>query len=117
MRSRTQSADSGRRESGNNAGYSFFQVAGIVQHVKENERMKCDYITFNIQSPVKPEFFDIISVVVPHDLDIVCEPGDCVAVRGWIRAWQRDGRITLELVAAKVAPFDPAQLTKGARIG
>lgn len=100
----------------NTEGFSFFLIAGIVQGVKENEKMHCDYVHFNIQSKIKPEYFDIISVCVPHDLNILCEVGDAVTARGWVRAWQRGGAITLELVAERVEPVDPEKL-RGARHG
>lgn len=94
-------------------GITFFQLAGFVQDVARNEKMQCDYVRFNIRCKNKPEYFDIISVCVPDALGIACELGDCVVMRGFIRAWQRNGGISLELVAEQVKPVDPDKLAGG----
>ena len=94
-------------------GITFFQIAGFVQDVARNEKMMCDYVRFNIKCKYKPEYFDIISVCVPDELGIACELGDCVVMRGFIRAWQRNGGISLELVAEQVQPVDHERLAGG----
>lgn len=94
-------------------GIALIQVCGYVQEVKRNEKLKCDYVRFNITSKINPEFYDIISVCVPDSVGVCCDVGDCVLIRGFVRSWQRNG-ITLELVAERVAEIDPAQL-KGVR--
>lgn len=95
------------------AGIAIFQVAGFVQEVKRNEKLKCDYVRFNIQSKVKPEFYDIISVCVPDTVGVACEAGDCVVCKGFIRSWNTTNGIKLEIVAQKVAEIQPEQLKKG----
>jgi hypothetical protein len=94
-------------------GMTFFQIAGFVQDVATNDKMQCDYLRFNIKCKNKPEYFDIISVCMPHAIGVICEIGDCVVVRGYVRAWQRNGGITLELVAESVQPIDEKQLAGG----
>lgn len=94
------------------AGFSFFQIAGFVQDVKTNDKLHCDYIRFNIQCKQKPEYFDIVSVTLPHSVGVVAEIGDAVIMRGYVRAWNRGGNITLELVAERAEPVDPEKLER-----
>ena len=113
MRTRTGSAAAPAQNRYSTAGFSFFQIAAIVQAVKTNEKMHCDYVTFNIRCKDKSEYFDCVAVCLPHSVNVVCEPGDAVVIRGHVRAWQRDGRISLELVAERVEEIDPARLEGG----
>lgn len=102
-------------EKKNTDGMTFFQIAGIVQDVTRNDKMLCDYVRFNIRCKSKPEFYDIISVTVLDSVGVMCEPGDSLVIRGYMRSWQRNGGITLEMVAEQVQPIDPTQLKRGGR--
>lgn len=103
-------------EKKNTDGMTFFQIAGIVQDVTRNDKMLCDYVRFNIRCKEKPEYYDIISVTVMDTVGVMCEPGDALVMRGYMRSWQRNGGITLEMVAVQVQPIDPAQLKRGGAV-
>lgn len=106
QREQTQTSESNL----STAGIARFQIAGYVQEVKRNEKMKCDYVRFYITSKVKPEYYDIIAVNVPDAVGVCCENGDCIVINGFIRSWNRNGAFSLEMVAERVAQIAPEQL-------
>lgn len=82
-----------------------WDMCGYVQMVKENEKMKLDYVRFDIEK-TDSKYYNIISISVPWDLDVALEPGDAVHIQGTCRSWTRDGNFILELVATSVSPWN-----------
>ena len=93
-------------------GWNYFEIEGYVQVVKEYPKAKCDYVTFCIYNTyVRPDFYQSISVRIPHDLDILLQDGDFVHIMGEISTLWDDkaNRTITELVATKVEDSDGIQ--------
>lgn len=93
-------------------GWNYFELEGYVQTVKEYSKAKADYCTFCIYNTyARPEFYQSISIRVPHDLDVLLAPGDFVHILGEITTLWDDkaGRTIIELVATKIEESDGIQ--------
>lgn len=80
----------------------YWEMKGYVQDVSENTKFKVDYIKFCIKEDPEQEFYEVFSISLPHDLDVLLEVGDAVIMRGTIRTWKTDeGGRKIELVATE----------------
>lgn len=94
-------------------GFLYFEISGYVQKVKAYPKGKCDYITFKIEdTDIRKEFYQDVSVKVPHSLDVLILEGDHIWVSGAITSfWLEDAnRMLLELVAEEVEDADQGAL-------
>lgn len=82
-----------------------WDMCGYVQKVTENKKMKLDYVRFHIAEK-NSKYYSIISVSIPHDLDVLLEPGDAVHLTGTIRTWSKENGSSIELVAEHVDRWD-----------
>lgn len=78
-----------------------WDMCGYVQKVTENRKMKLDYVQFNIAREGS-KYYAVISISVPHDLDVLLEPGDPVHITGTTRTWSKDSGFVVELVAEHI---------------
>lgn len=111
MRSRSESKK-GKEPKHPTKGWNYFEIEGYVQVVKEYPKAKADYITFYIYNEyVRPDYYQSISVRVPHELDVLLAPGDFVHIMGEISTlWdEKANRTITELVATKVEDSDGIQ--------
>lgn len=110
------------KNSGYNSGYKpkyptkgmmFFEISGYVQKVKSYPKGKCDYITFKIEdTDIRKDYYQDVSVKIPHELDVLILEGDHIWVTGSITSfWLEDAnRTLLELVAEEVEDADQGAL-------
>ena len=93
-------------------GFTYFRIDGYVQSVTQNHKYKCDYLRFCIINNPGDEFYDVVSATLPHDLEIIVDVGDHVECEGYIKSWNRNGTVTLELIITAIkevleeTPFD-----------
>ena len=83
-------------------GITDFYIKGYVQSITQNHKYKCDYLRFTILNNPNDEFYDVISATLPHDLGIVVDIGDHIECSGYIKSWNRNGTVTLELVIEQI---------------
>ena len=94
-------------------GAMYFEITGYVQKVKEYPKGKCDYITFKIEDrDIRKDYYQDVSVKIPHSLDVLVLEGDHIWVSGTITSfWLEDAsRMLLELVAEEVEDADQGAL-------
>lgn len=94
-------------------GMMFFEISGYVQKVKAYPKGKCDYITFKIEdTDIRKDYYQDVSVKIPHELDVLILEGDHIWVTGSITSfWLEDAnRTLLELVAEEVEDADQGAL-------
>ena len=94
-------------------GVLYFEISGYVQKVKAYPKGKCDYITFKIEdTDIRKDYYQDVSVKIPHSLDVLVLEGDHIWVSGAITSfWLEDAnRMLLELVAEEVEDADQGAL-------
>lgn len=94
-------------------GVLYFEISGYVQKVKAYPKGKCDYITFKIEdTDIRKDYYQDVSVKIPHALDVLVLEGDHIWVSGAITSfWLEDAnRMLLELVAEEVEDADQGAL-------
>lgn len=76
------------------SGHMSFEVEGYVQSFKENQKLECDYVMFNIEDLCGDNCVHMISVSVPWNLcadgqdnPVELEKGDHVLISGYMRSW------------------------------
>ena len=114
MRKRSESRRSGgAKPKYPTKGGLYFEITGYVQKVKEYPKGKCDYITFKIEDThIRKDYYQDVSVKIPHELDVLVLEGDHIWVSGTITSlWLEDAsRMLLELVAEEVEDADQGAL-------
>ena len=83
-------------------GITDFYIKGYVQSVAQNHKYHQDYLRFCIKNNPEDEFYDVVSVTLPHKLGFAMDVGDHIEVWGYIKSWNRDGKVSLELIAEGV---------------
>lgn len=94
-------------------GVLYFEISGYVQKVKAYPKGKCDYVTFKIEdTDIRKDYYQDVSVKIPHSLDVLVLEGDHIWVSGAITSfWLEDAnRMLLELVAEEVEDADQGAL-------
>lgn len=83
-------------------GITDFYIKGYVQSITQNHRYKCFYLRFCILNDESNEYYDVVSATLPNDLGIIVDIGDHVECSGYIKSWNRNGTVTLELIIENI---------------
>lgn len=83
-------------------GITDFYIKGYVQSVTQNHKYKCFYLRFCIVNNEGNEFYDVISATLPDNLGVVVDIGDYVECAGYIKSWNRNGTVSLELIIEQI---------------
>ena len=83
-------------------GVTDFYIKGYVQSITQNHKYHCDYLRFCIVNNEGDEFYDVVSATLPHSLNIAVDLGDHVEVAGYIKSWNRNGTVSLELIIEQI---------------
>ena len=107
MQKRSEKKTGGHAPKYPTKGYTYFEIEGYVQKTKEYAKLKCDFVDFKIVNEddiVGLTGYQVISVRVPHSIDVLLTAGDHVLCKGYITSFWNENisRTMYEMVAYDV---------------